>query len=204
MPNCPRRVRSSIFVAHLQFAAIAGCAILCTSRVLGHSADISSELAAAALSRASDNAPDCTSALVGNPTAKLASGTMSAQIDGVSWNAVCVTVNVGAPGLIGLGGSDNLASPTTFGFGFAGSNRVGTFPVDRKLGINALLTRGTAAWQGSAVTNGSGTLTFSASTASHAAGTFAFILPPTTVVPMKGNTATGTRRVTSGAFDIQF
>jgi hypothetical protein len=142
--------------------------------------------------------------LANNPTGQLAKGTMTADIDGTTWTAVCIAVNVGAPGLIGLGGSDNLANPTTFGFGFGPTNRVGTYPVDKTLGINALLTIGTADWQAAAVTNGSGTLTFTTSTRSSAAGTFSFTLRPTTIVPMKGNTATGTRVVTNGAFNITF
>ena len=146
----------------------------------------------------------CAGALVNNPTGRLATGTMTAQIDGTSWTAVCITVNLGAPGIIGLGGSDNLTNPTTFGFGFAGSNRVGTYPVDRALGINALLTAGTAVWQAATVTNGSGTLTFTTSTPSNVAGTFSFTLVPTTVVPIKGNTARGTKVVTKGAFNISF
>jgi hypothetical protein len=146
----------------------------------------------------------CAGVLANNPTGQLAKGTMTALIDGTPWTAVCFAVNVGAPGIIGLGGSDNLSTPTTFGFGFAGSNRVGTYPVDRALGINALLTVGPAAWQAAAVTNGSGTLTFTTSTRSHVAGTFSFTLLPGTLAAMKGNTAKGTRVATNGAFDITF
>jgi len=155
----------------------------------------------------------CAAVLANNPTGQLAKGTMTALIDAAPWTAVCIAVNIGAPGIIGLGGSDNLSTPTTFGFGFAGSNRVGTYPVDRALGINALLTVGTAAWQAAAVTNGSGTLTFTTSTRSHVAGTFSFALLPGALASQgaqgaqggrPGNTAKGTRAVTNGAFDITF
>lgn len=140
-----------------------------------------------------------------NPTGRLAKGVISAQIDSVLWTATCVTVNIGPRGIMGIGGSDNLASPTIFGFGFAGSNKVGTYPVSNlALGINAWLNLGTATWQSAGATGGTGTLTFTTSTQSTAAGTFTFTLNPRTIVPVPGNTATGIKAVTKGAFNITF
>jgi hypothetical protein len=110
----------------------------------------------------------CAGLLANNPTGQLAKGTMTALIDGAPWTAVCIAVNIGAPGIIGLGGSDNLSTPTTFGFGFTTSTRshvAGTFsftllpgtlaPLGGQGTIKANTARGTRV-----VTNGAFDMTF--------------------------------------------
>lgn len=127
-------------------------------------------------------------------------GTFSARIDGSNWAATIITPAVtnvsGGVSAIGAG------SPSfTMAFAWQDQQGTGTWTIGgggSSIGFNANLTVSGQQWIASSI-GGSGTLTITTRTANRVAGTFTF-----TMVPSAGSSATGTRNVTNGQFDITF
>jgi len=142
----------------------------------------------------------CTATAVGSAYNKIGTGTMSAQINGVSWTAVCIAVNTATQGIVSLAGIDTTTNPSAAQvLGFGSTNGVGTYQIGPTSPLTALLLAGGggALWQ-AVLSNGSGTLTLTTSTSNSLAGTFSF-----TLVPGPGS-ATGNKVVTNGAVNISF
>jgi hypothetical protein len=129
-----------------------------------------------------------------------ATGSISAQINGVAWAAVCVKAATFFNGIVSFAGSDNLtnvANAEVIGIATQAAGP-GTFPISLSNGTNAQLTIGaTQLWQANAVLGGSGTITLTTLTATGTSGTFSFDLiavPP----------GTGTKSITNGVFNLTF
>ena len=143
--------------------------------------------------------PSCT--VPGTP----ATGTMTATIDGVAWRAVCVAVSLTVQGVISIAGGEPTTPTTGTTIGFAAPRSVGSTSIGPLSPTNALLTVGGGSLWQSALNNGSGTVTFTTLTTTNAAGannavgTFSF-----TMTPQSGTTATGTKVVTNGTFNVTF
>jgi hypothetical protein len=124
---------------------------------------------------------------------------MTATIDGVAWRAVCLGVNTSTPGIISIAGGEPTTQTTGTTLGFGAVRGVGATNIGTLSPTNALLTVGGGALWQAALSNGSGTLTFTTLTANNAVGTFSF-----TLTAQSGTTATGTKVVTNGAFNVTF
>jgi hypothetical protein len=122
---------------------------------------------------------------------------MSAVIDGDSWEAGEGLVSATrANGAIGIGGGD-ADGDILMGIGFPDGG-TGTYTVGPVNPTNMSLTEGSSQWVASSL-GGSGTVTVTALTATRVAGTFSFV-----AAPLPGGSASGTRTVTSGEFDLEF
>jgi len=130
-------------------------------------------------------------------------GSMSATIGGVSWNANLTVQGAYTGGVLAIGGNGgsgannyqvnitvtNITAAGTFNFG------VGA------IGNQALVTligNPVSTW-GATFAGGSGSITVTSLTASRAQGTFTF-----TANASPGTAATGTKAVTNGQFDVRF
>jgi len=129
-----------------------------------------------------------------------ATGSISAQINGLSWVAACVKGATFFNGILSLVGSDNVTNVATaqvIGITTQASGP-GTFPISLSNGASAQLTiGGTRVWEANGVLGGSGTITLTTLTATRTSGTFSFDLiavPP----------ATGTKSITNGVFNLTF
>ncbi|MBK7595943.1 MAG: hypothetical protein IPP98_01475 [Gemmatimonadetes bacterium] len=124
--------------------------------------------------------------------------TMSATVAGTAWSgtlAVQVTYAGNVLAVSGTNGTYQIVLTVP------GVNATGTYNVGPgNLGVAQLVqvTAGTPAWTSSLV-GGAGSITVTTLTASRAAGTFTF-----TAAASPGTSATGTRSVTNGSFDVQF
>jgi hypothetical protein len=123
---------------------------------------------------------------------------MSARIDGSNWSALSISaISTGGTGGVITIGAANVQQ--SLGFAWVDQG-VRTYQVGVAVGLNANLSAvASPTQQWSAVgTMGSGSITVTTRTATRVAGTFTF-----TMVPASGSTATGTRQVTNGTFDVQ-
>jgi hypothetical protein len=134
------------------------------------------------------------------PGSNGATGSISAQINAVSWVAVCIKAATFFNGIVSFVGSDNVtnfANAQVIGIATQASGP-GTFPISLSNGANGRLTiGGTQVWEANAVLGGSGMITLTILTATGTSGTFSFNLiavPP----------ATGTKTITNGVFNITF
>jgi hypothetical protein len=122
-------------------------------------------------------------------------GTITAKIDGVSWNASAEVQATYIAYVLAIGGLDSqartvvLSIPSVMG--------TGTFALTAGQPAFATVTFGAQTWS-SALTGGTGSVTISTLTGSHAIGTFNFTAPANT------GGATGTKVVTSGTFDVRY
>jgi hypothetical protein len=126
-------------------------------------------------------------------------GSLTAKLDGSNWNATTIVATYPS-GILAIAGTDNQGQ--TIGFAVGPTTATGTFPVAITSGVNASLTvaSGSSAQSWNAVqTSGSGSVTLTTITATHAVGTFQF-----TVVPVPGTGATGSRSITQGSFDVTY
>jgi hypothetical protein len=126
-------------------------------------------------------------------------GSMSAQINGVSWVAVCIATSRNANASVALGASDNASNATIAQtIGLAAPAAPGTYPINSAAisGTNGLLLIGAQLWTANVV-SGTGTVTINTLTATAVSGTFSFGLVPQAP-------ATGTKTVTNGVFNITF
>ena len=130
-----------------------------------------------------------------NPTGpQLTNGSITAQIDGGSFTATTIAATY-TSGIMGIAGTD--AQGRTIGLGGQVPGP-GTYTVGVTSPANFSVTIGSAGWQ-AAITLGSGSLTVTSISAAGAKGTFQF-----TAGPVSGTTASGTKVVTAGAFDVKF
>jgi hypothetical protein len=147
------------------------------------------------------NALPCTIQSAGG-VGTLATGTITATINGASWRGDCIAVNTVNAGIIGIGASDLATGANYQTLGFASTRAVGTYTINILSPLNALLLttiNGTAASWTAALTTGSGTLTIATSTNNSIAGTFSFVLQPQTGTP-----ASGTKTIANGTFNLTF
>ena len=127
-------------------------------------------------------------------------GSMSAKIDGASWNAIAVQAVYGSNHILSFAGSD-VANPSRAIGGATLANGPGTYPITslNPTGANASLTIGPAVWMATGAGSGTGTITINTLTATTASGTFSFH-----GVAAQGTSATGTKEITEGAFNVKF
>ena len=124
-----------------------------------------------------------------------------------------VSANVGGANFSASGTGNVIAARETSGANFSISANSGgatlavvmsgpTAPGTYNLGPGGVgagsYTAGASAWQ-SSIGAGTGTVTFTVLTTAHATGTFSF-----NGAPVLGTSATGTKSVTSGVFDVSF
>ena len=125
------------------------------------------------------------------------SAPMSATIDGAQWSAPLPQATY-RNNILSVAGIDlGLTASVSFGITV---NRTGTYSLDfghSGIAANAVVTKGGQGWT-TGVPGGTGSLTITALTANHAAGTFVF-----DAAGASGG-ATGTVHVTNGKFDITF
>jgi hypothetical protein len=130
---------------------------------------------------------------------------MSARIDGVQWTAIPQAIQVlrvnlpSGTSLLSMGGNDRFACPILL-LTIAMPRAVGTYSLGAGSVANASLGSSncsTAGW--STIFGGSGSITLTTLTSNGAAGTFSANL-----VPTSGSTATGTRAITEGVFNVTF
>jgi hypothetical protein len=130
-----------------------------------------------------------------------ASGSMTAQINGAAWTAVCISASSFTGNIVSFGGSDNATNATVAQIISMGTTATGpgTFPIGPlpiTNGANGLLAIGAQVWSASAV-QGSGSITLTTLSSTGTSGTFSFNL--LAIAP-----ATGTKTITNGAFNITF
>jgi Family of unknown function (DUF6252) len=125
---------------------------------------------------------------------RLPNGFLTARVDGQLFTANASVFALNTGGVFGLSGVD--ASGRAIGLG--GTSETGMKTIGMGDPANASITEGAALWAANA-TIGSGTVTITELDAEHIAGTFSFVAPAT-----PGTSATGTRTVTQGEFDIEF
>jgi hypothetical protein len=140
-------------------------------------------------------------------TVSTAKGTMSAQLDGSSWEAAAVTTSLKNTNLVSIGGAD-ACSPgrvVTFSLvvgGVGGALQKGTFTIGPSdlTGLTSLLDIGPInIWGANVSLGGSGTVTFTTLSQTSAVGTFQFSYLPQTI-----SGASGTHSVTNGVFNVTF
>lgn len=122
-------------------------------------------------------------------------GSVSARIDNTNWAATIIlpTYTNIAGGASGIG----AGSPTlTLAWAHIDNQQPGTYTIGSSIGFNASVSQGSAMWVANAQ-QGSGTLTVTTRTPNRVAGTFSF-----TMSPPPGSSATGTKQVTNGQFDV--
>jgi hypothetical protein len=137
---------------------------------------------------------------------------MTATIDGAQWNAISASViaikhpaTAGlSNGTVGVSGTSSFTNPILI-MALAVPAAVGTYSLgpatSGPLNVSTASLQNTSAaamWEAGAFT-GSGAITLSTLTATGATGTFSFNL-----VPLSGTTATGTKVVTNGVFNVRF
>jgi hypothetical protein len=128
-----------------------------------------------------------------------ATGTMSAQINGVSWVAACIATSRNGNASVSFGASDNATNATNAQtIAMAAPAAPGTYPINSAAvnGTNGLLLIGAQLWTANVI-GGSGTVTINTLTAAAVSGTFSFSLVPQAP-------ATGTKTITNGVFNITF
>lgn len=132
--------------------------------------------------------------------------TMTASIDGSSFEAVLVEVRPGAPDTISVvGTTSTAASPVTqLSLFIADVGGTGTYTVDATnfpagLALVTVTDAGAVSQWSTTQAAGPGSVTITSLTANSATGTFQF-----TAEPDPGTAATGQVSVTSGTFSITF
>jgi hypothetical protein len=131
-------------------------------------------------------------------TATVGRGTITAQIDGVTFSGV-VGAATNQSGIFATAASNN-GNTITLGFGALAV--VGTTSVRATSPTNAnmvIVSGGSGQSWAASTSGGSGTLTIASINSTGASGTFAF-----TMVPVAGTGASGTKSVTNGTFSVTF
>jgi hypothetical protein len=123
-------------------------------------------------------------------------GSMSAKIDGSTWNSVATTATYNNGSLI-ISGADTSNPPHALGMGVVATGP-GTFQVNQQSPANATLINGSATWVASIV-GGSGTIIITSLTSTSVSGTFSF-----TMIPTPGSTSSGNKVITEGVFNVTF
>lgn len=128
----------------------------------------------------------------------LGRGSITAQIDGVSFTGVATAATLQS-GIFATAASNSNLS-ITLGFGALGVP--GTTPISATSPTNAnmvVVSGGTTQSWAASTSGGSGSLTITSINATGASGTFNF-----TMVPVPGTGASGTKSVTNGTFSVTF
>jgi hypothetical protein len=134
------------------------------------------------------------------PAVDLPNGSMSARIDGAQWNATALVHATRHQNILSIGGGGLLGGQAV-AIAITANPVTGTGTITFGPGVNANAVVGanqTASWMAS-TTQGSGSFTITALDATRVTGTFAF-----NADAVGSSTATGTRTVTQGQFDILF
>lgn len=126
---------------------------------------------------------------------QLPNGFMTARVDGQPFTASVSVFGINTNGVFGVSGAD--ASGRIIGLG--GLAQVGEQTIGMGNPANSTYTEAAGVFWAANATSGSGTITITELDAEHIAGTFSFVAPAS-----QGSSATGTRTVTNGAFDIEF
>ena len=128
----------------------------------------------------------------------LSNGSMSASIDGASWNANAAIIATYTPGLFVVSGGDTSGRAIAFALI---PNGTGTYTINsaNNVGFNFVLNIGSAGYASPGTGSGTGSLTLTTLTPSHAVGTFSFVANPT---PNTG--ASGNKTVTNGKLDVTY
>jgi hypothetical protein len=122
-------------------------------------------------------------------------GTVTAKIDGASWDASAEVQATYIAYVLAVGGLDSQARAIVISV--PSVTATGTFSLAAGQPAFATVTFGAETWS-SAITGGTGSVIVSTLTGSHAIGTFSFTAPGST------SGATGTKVVTSGTFDVRY
>lgn len=132
-----------------------------------------------------------------NGAAGVTNGNFTATINGTNWSAIGKVAVSRSGSIISV-----AAGSLTYvvGFGVGAATVAGVYPLtyQNPNGSIAIVTNTAGAGWSTAVSGGTGTLTITALTATHIAGTFVFDAPATT------GTGNGTLHVTNGKFDVTF
>lgn len=128
----------------------------------------------------------------------VATGTMTASIDGAGWTANFLTHASLTSGTLSITGeffNGNTATIRVITMAATNIQTTGTYSIGPSSpnGGNALMTLGSSVWS-SVASGGSGTLIITALNATHVAGTFVFV----------GVMGSSPSNVTNGVFDIPF
>jgi hypothetical protein len=123
-------------------------------------------------------------------------GTISATIDGASWTASAEVQATYIAYVLAIGGLDSQAR--TIVISIPDVMTTGTFTLGAGQPAAAVVTFGAQIWN-TALTGGTGSVTLSTLSGSHAIGSFSFTAPPNA-----GSGATGTKVITSGTFDVRY
>ena len=157
--------------------------------------------AACGSSNSTPTNPSTNPSTVSSCSGGTARGSMSAQINGTGWAAVCISSASVANNIFSIGATDNNTNATNAQIiAMATPAAPGTYQIGPPPGItngaNGLLTIGAQLWAANPI-QGNGAITITTVTATGASGTFAFNLvaePP----------ATGTKTITNGVFNVTF
>ena len=143
--------------------------------------------------------PSATSQGATTAAATSSSGAMSAKIDRKVWTATRVTTASFAHGSLTIVGSDGSNPAQTISFEIEASSP-GTYQLNQPEEASSFIsmTAGTASWQASYVA-GKGIINISTLSATGASGSFSL-----TLIPSPNSSATGTKIVTDGVFNIKF
>lgn len=126
-------------------------------------------------------------------------GSMSAQINGLSWVAACIAVSRNLNSSVSVAASDNASNATNAQtISVAAPATPGTYLINSATvnGTNGLLLIGAQLWTANVI-GGSGTVTISTLTATAVSGTFSLSLVPQAP-------AIGVKTITNGVFNITF
>jgi hypothetical protein len=137
----------------------------------------------------------------GPPPGGATNGTLTAQINGTTWNATgTITVSRQQNNFIGLAGS-GFAGNTAYSLVIGIANATG--PGSHSLNVfsggdgSSLIVGGTQTGWGTAFQGGSGTLIITSLTTNRIVGTFSGTLIPTTA-------GAGNMTIANGSFDVTF
>lgn len=124
----------------------------------------------------------------------LVNGSFTARVDGSSFNASFAVVAV-AGSIISIGASN--ASGQSLGFAWVDAG-AGTYTISQAAPTNGNYSFGNSSW-GAGAGGGSGSIVISTRTTNRVAGTFSFTMNAT-----PGTSATGTKTISQGSFDLTF
>lgn len=133
----------------------------------------------------------------GDPTSPVKSNgrRMSARIDGAAWNAISVATDSVVPSLIVITGTMGTQTLT---ISIPADQGPGTQTVGSTTPLFGVLVVGAQSWMASRTQGGAGSLTLTTVAPGHVAGTFEFTLAA------HDGASPGTRRVSSGEFDVTY
>jgi len=120
---------------------------------------------------------------------------MTARIDGEAWAASITTAMRTEQGVITVSGSDRSQRTIAFAFFDDGT---GTYRIETGAPTNALLTVADRQRYVGGSSEGTGAIAVTTLTAERVAGTFEF------TAYLANASATGTRVITAGEFDVEF